>query len=313
MLSVPPDGLIVQETVPLILPLGGLLLLIVACCLMLVLGLVWKRKHLIGTTLTGPWWWTLTVIVVIGATEVVLAVSQADTVTADAWRFAVGVGAFCPLMSLIGAKRPQDRAWHFIVLSLWGMLALPALEGLVLRPGQPLAIIDARAWFLIGLIGLNVLVLLPTRRWLAALLVGAGQTWLLWSYLPWVEGETSAARVAAACLLWVLALVVVALQRPRVGLAPLDLLWLDFRDAFGALWAARVLERVNAAAVMYHWPFRLGWSGFHAADNPLLPAEITPEQAGEVRQTLVNLLRRFVSNAWIEKRLQGVDVKESGS
>lgn len=270
----------------------------------LLVGLIWMRARLVGTTLTGPWWWTVIVTVTLGITELVLALTGADAITVEAWRFVAGVGVFCPLMSLLGAKRPQDTAWHFIVISLWGMLALPAAEGLFLRPGQPLAIIDARAWFLVGLIGLNILVMLPTRRWLAALLVGAGETCLLWSFLPWTNSGTASWQVLGGVGCFLAAFVTVTIgHRRAMASAPFDTLWLDFRDAFGALWAVRVLERVNAAAVMYDWPFRLGWNGFHAADNPSAPADISPERAKDLRQNMVNLLRRFVSTEWINARL----------
>ena len=39
--------------------------------------------------------------------------------------FAAAMIVFCPAMALLGAKRPQDKPWQLIVLSLWGILALP--------------------------------------------------------------------------------------------------------------------------------------------------------------------------------------------
>ena len=54
---------------------------------------------------------------------------------------------------------------------------------------------------------------------------------------------------------------------------------------------------------MYAWPVRLGWSGFHAAENAMLSAEIPLEIQPAVRQNMASLLRRFVSQAWIDKRL----------
>ncbi|HTN75424.1 MAG TPA: hypothetical protein VL096_09260 [Pirellulaceae bacterium] len=275
-----------------------------SCLILICIGLLTVAyRRIADTTLVGPWWWSIAALVSLASVEIWLTLTAQDIATAAAWRFAMGVGAFCPLMSLLGAKRPQDRGWHFIVASLWGMLALPAIETLILRPGQPLAIIDLRAWFLIGLIGLNLLVLLPTRRWLPSMLVSLGQFCLLWPYLPWVVAETSAAYATGASLCYLLAISVVALQRHRAMELPLDSLWLDFRDAFGALWAARVLERMNAAAVMYDWPVRLGWNGFHRADNSTSAVDISPELAAEMQITLVNLLRRFVSTAWIDARL----------
>lgn len=275
---------------------------VVGLGLALLVGLGLRMRRLVGTTLLGPWCWTAIATLEICGTELMLALIQTDETTTEAWRFVAATSAFCPLMSLLGAKRPQDHAWHFVVLTLWGMLALPAAEALVLRPGQPLAIIDFRAWFLLALIGLGLLVLLPTRRWLGALLTACGQTILFWSYLPGVEAAATGWHVAGALVCFLLALLLTFSQRPK-GNQSFDTLWCDFRDWFGALWAARVLERVNAAAVMYDWPIRLGWSGFHAADNPGASAEISPELAMELKQNMVNLLRRFVSQAWIDERM----------
>jgi hypothetical protein len=221
----------------------------------------------------------------------------------DPWRWLAYGGAFCPLMSLLGAKRPQDRAWHFIVASLWGIQILPALEVLWIRPGQPLAIIDARAWLIVVLIGVNLLVFLPTRQWLGAIAVAAAQAILFWNYFPWTSGAFQPWQSPAAAALCLVAVGWGVRASPRsLTCRNFDRLWLDFRDSFGALWAARVLERVNASAVMYDWPVRLGWSGFHAAHDAGAVAEIPPELAADVRQNLVNLLRRFVDAGWIDER-----------
>jgi hypothetical protein len=84
-----------------------------------------------------------------------------------------------------------------------------------------------------------------------------------------------------------------------------DRLWIDFRDAFGLLWALRVQERVNAAAAMYGWPFMLVWSGFVETESGQPIAAFSPETEKALRQNLKGLLRRFVSPEWIGERLAG--------
>lgn len=268
----------------------------------LIIASAWSR--IAKTTLTGPWCWSLAALGAIGAIEGLIA-GGAIRQTAEAWRFAAAVGVFSPWMSLIGAKRPQDQPWHFIIASLWAIQALPAAEALFLRPGQPLAIIDFRAFFLMLLIGLSLLIHLPTRFWLAALLAAAGQLLLLWSYLPFDTHPPTAFQVVGATVFFLAAALVALLlvRRPPTAQA-FDRLWRDFRDSFGALWAARVMERVNASATMYQWPVRLTWSGFRAAEDLSRVAEIPPSIAQDVQRVLINLLRRFVSHAWIEQRLQ---------
>jgi hypothetical protein len=74
------------------------------------------------------------------------------------------------------------------------------------------------------------------------------------------------------------------------------LIWLDFRDSFGLLWSLRVQERLNATATQHGWKTELSWDGFR-------PAEESAAQRGELRAALRGLLRRFVSGAWIARRL----------
>lgn len=274
----------------------------VVCAAVAALFVAAAYPRIRETTLVGPWCWALAWLSAMAAVEAAVALDLI-TDSAPAWRFAAVVGAFTPWMSVLGAKRPQDQAWHFIVASLWGIQAMPALEVLLLKPGQPLAIADFRAFFLLLLIGIALLVYVMTRFALPALVAAAGHLMLVWQYLPWAADYSGyqmlgmALLATATACAWVLA-------RGTRGASGFDRLWLDFRDAFGALWAARVLERVNAAAMQYGWPVRLGWSGFCSADNPLQVAAIPPSQTHEVKQVFVNLLRRFVAIAWIDRRLE---------
>lgn len=271
----------------------------------LALAAVVALARVRGTTLVGPCVWAMVSTLTIAAVEGLIQ-TRLLSESLDAWRFVAATSIFSPWMSLIGAKRPQDSAWHFIVASLWGMQALPAAEVLFLRPGQPLAIIDFRAYFLIALVVLTFLIHLPTRYALAGALASAGQLALVWNVLPWSDpSSNNAVPVAIATALFAAATLVSLWQmwcKPKKD-SPFDNVWSDFRDAFGALWSARVMERVNAAAVLYQWPFRLGWMGFHDAAEPNRKAEISPALAVELRRVLDGLLRRFVSDAWTDQRL----------
>ncbi len=85
----------------------------------------------------------------------------------------------------------------------------------------------------------------------------------------------------------------------RRDVSPLDRVWLDFRDLYGAAWGLRVMERMNASAAMYGWPVQLTWSGFIPRDAAAADEEVPPIVADSMR----TLLRRFVSPEWIDARL----------
>lgn len=283
------------------------LVLTVATCGLLLRG----RPFVKGTTLVGPWWWLLGSIIVIGGTQLVVAFAgSADVDEPNNWEtavvFAAAATSFCPLMSLLGAKRPQDRGWHFIVLSLWVILVLPVAESLVLRHGQMPDLRGARSWFMLILIGLGVANSLLTRFWFPAILFAAGQVLMLANSLPMIRElvDESPTILGFSCCS---AACIVATQiayRNRQASSSLDVVWRDFRDAFGLLWGLRVAEQINIAARAGHWPLTLRWRGFSDLHGEPLELSSLPEETRKpLRQVVENLLRRFVSQEWIAARM----------
>jgi hypothetical protein len=253
-----------------------------------------------GSTLFGPWVWQLLFFV---ALSLCAATGRMDSIP---WRYALACLSFCPAVSLLGAKRPQDQMWHMIVATFAVMMILPAMEVLVLQPGQSLELMDLRGWFLWALVfGCWI------NRWASRLLVPAtltasAQVLALGSFLPlWPTGFEN---WRIALILWCLAAILeaVATYLPRSPKNAWDALWLDYRDRFGLVWAARVRERVNLAAAKEQWNFRLNWSGFQAveaAENGTSPSSLDDSvQRQKLLTIFANVLRRFLSAEELQQR-----------
>jgi hypothetical protein len=282
----------------------------------------WRR--LAGTTLRAAWCWGALAIGVLVAVEATLGFRGThETPEAEYFRFAAAVLTFSPVMALLGAKRPQNGAWQFVVFTLWGLLALSAVEVWLRGRGEPLDIDVVRSWFLVVLVTAGWVNHLPTRFGWAACFFAAGQMALLWTHLPF-GGRVDAARVARigmALLLLALVAVQSRAKAPatRSVVASIDetlgrwnVVWHDFRDWFGAVWSLRVMERINASSRMYGWSVVLGWDGFQRTTADVSTGDAAPLTIAEqtaVEQALRTLLRRFVSPEWMEGRLRG-DIPE---
>ena len=138
----------------------------------MVLGI--KIRVLRGTTMIAPCIWAMLAVLAVTATEIVAMGVGKDRTWVEALTFAAASATFCPQMALLGAKRPQNRAWHFVVMTLWAILVLPAFEVIVLHPGQALDVRGMRSWFLFLLILLAAANMLPTRFWLSGLSIAGG-------------------------------------------------------------------------------------------------------------------------------------------
>lgn len=265
---------------------AGLALAAAAAALVL-----WRRA--LGTTLVAPAAWAVAAALAVAAVEAMLARQPelSGTLAASLWRYAAAVGAFCPLVAVLGAKRPQDRGWQWVVLSLWAVLLVPAGQALAAPTGNRLELFAAWRLVLWGLAAMGLLNYLPTRHAVAACLAACGQVGLLAPQLLGVSGDDEAkwrlGGVAALLLAWAL----VGLRRPKSSPATTDLegfnaRWLNFRNAWGAFWALRVLQRANQTAEAANWPVRLEWTGF-------TPAPLDAATANHIDQTLDSLLWRF--------------------
>lgn len=292
----------------------------------ILLGLMNCRAALLETTLIYAWWWSVAACAVIAGVEIAGVFLPEYPAWLSPLRFCAAALSFCPLISMLGSKRPQHVAWNFVVLALWGIVSLSALTALAMQRSDRFVLGDARAWLLVVLILIGLANYLPTSNWLAALLVATGQILLFASHLPLLREfpflANPAASASLALLLFALALITfrVSSRWPQERADPFDRLWLDFRDLFGLLWSLRLQERVNAAAHVAGWQFELAWGGFvkkedsQEAITPTDPG--TPTQShghgaqrrygnqSELRPVMTGLLRRFVSHEWIAARLR---------
>lgn len=267
-------------------------------------ALVWKRPALRGTTLVPAWWWSLVSLWFVAGTELLVHNSTASASWADPLRFTAALSTFCPGMAVLGAKRPQDRAWPMIVLSLWVVLSLPAGHTLLFGSGH-MELHTAWSVFLVLLIVAATFNYLPTRYGLSSFLLAAAQLVLLAPHSAWnVKWLTALCCPVSGLAIGVLAIVLAALgaMPSRGPLQGIDRAWIDFRNLFGAVWGLRIIERVNASAKASGWKFRLTWHGF-VTDEGAPIEELSAPIAPIFQQQITPLLNRFVSPDWIAKRL----------
>ena len=263
-------------------------------------AIYWRRSALTGTTLVQAQWWTIIGLATLAGGETLLVMFTTESGLPE-WGRAVrriaATATFCPVMAVLGARRPQHLAWQFVVVTLWIMLSLPAWEALFLQRLEEMDVGPVRGWFLWLMIAVNLVTYLPTRFWMASLMVALGQLLLLAPYLPGLShSEATQLNVLAAAVLFATAIVrtCFGFPRPLHRSVDFDQRWLKFRDMFGTMWALRVVERISAAAQMYDWPMSLTWTGFYFHDPSDSWENLSAEAEAELRQTMDNLLRRFV-------------------
>ena len=271
-----------------------------------------------GTTAVPAAWWA-------GGAALAFAVESAvrasggltDPASQASARLAVAAFSLCPIMSLLGAKRPQHGVWQFIVASLAGIIALPAASAALVRPGSPPDVHALQRWFMLALVLVAAMNFAATRHGVAAMVVAVGQLILIRQFMPFVDslGQQGAALDAVAAWLVATGGIVAAgqswlwpAQQRVVGselasrrgggadLAAFGAAYLALRETLGAAWTLRIAERFNAVAESRGWPCRLRFDGLHVGADP-----DDREWRGDALRTGRALLRRFVSTDWMRR------------
>jgi hypothetical protein len=266
-----------------------------------------------GTTAVPAAGWTVAACLAVAWEFAWRAVSAApDPATAAAVRLGVTALSVCPIISLLGAKRPQHGVWQFIVASLGVVLALPAATALLVRPGDPPDVLLAERLLVLAVVLVAWLNYLGTRRGWAATLITGGHLLYVRDIVPFPVGRPGSVTidaVAAAVVAIGAGLAVArALGRAAGGRASaghpagaagslraeVEPAFLAVRETFGAAWALRIVERFNAVAATRGWPCRLAFGGV------VQDVEDADIRAAATR-TLGAILRRFVDTDWLRR------------
>ncbi len=278
-------------------------LVVVVTIVLAAMALFRARGRFAGTTLLPPIYWAIAVCFVGGGLEVASALGAVHAGEAGrrTWEYLAAVATLAPPIAVLGAKRPQDKAWQVIVATLLVVLCLPAVQTWAFHDGK-LQVHFILRWFLIVPVAVMGLVyMLPTRHVLKALLAGIGLAGVWWPSFAtdsrmWSDGLTAfqagAFCLALAALWWSLA------PRRRDVPPSWDRVWCEFRDAFGAVWGLRVMQRFNATAEQCGWNVTLTWYGLHSLDDRPV-TEQPAETRDAIEQSFRTLLRRFVDEAWM--------------
>jgi hypothetical protein len=313
-----------------------LVAILVAVSFVILFGAARRAR---GTTLLAPLVWSLLSLTLVVAAYLYLlqptrylpAIHQHD----DLWLIAL-CASFCPLLALLGAKRPQNRMWQWIVVSFWIVAALPALQSLVLHPHEPLEVSSLWSWFYSILLLLGAANFFPTRYALPALLITAGQIILFLPYLPVGLTFPDQPLVGLTLISAGICLVQSLSKRPvkekshqqMAILSRWNRIWIDFSNAYGLVWGVRVMDRIESILQSTDAQAWLQWSGFRSASrqddqaedafgeenlksHPFTasnPEQAVPEQKiqnplAPAESSIRSLLLRFVSNEWIDSRL----------
>jgi hypothetical protein len=257
-----------------------------------VVALAAAAYRLRDTTLVAPLLWAVFPNLLLAAGLV------KDGTIQDAFTQIVAVTTFCAPLAILGAKRPQNRAWPFVIFAFLVISTGPQL--LAISTGQVRSVMIVPAWFYYALVALGLVNYLPTRLCAAAGCWAAAQVELLRGNV-----EIGAILIPAASLLMVVS---GSLNFAKSRAAGWDLVWQDFRHLYGLTWALRVMDRANALAIASKSPVRLNWRGFRynppadaasgrGADTAASASEIASLETG-----LCGLFRRFVSPRWIVSR-----------
>ena len=277
-------------------------------------------KRLRQTTLPTATWWALGgLVIAIVAQSIELAnPDQANGWVDLGWYFAAVV-LLCPGIAVLGARRPGASVWaFFVLLPLVLVLMWPAVASFqVARPAEPIEI-EVPA-----LLGFGLVLIMSGgnyfgTRYTMSTFYYAGAIVLLVVPIsvasPDFFPERSTSRFIAS--LGFLLAISETNRRSKAEsddeISRFDVLWFDFMDSFGMVWAKRVMDRVNESARHEKWAMHLELHGFvPIAESP--SADVLLHTEERIEHTFRWLLKRFVDPEWLDARLRQPNVGQAQS
>lgn len=276
--------------------------------------LYWRSwRSIRGTTLESAWrWgWSAWVLWAIAWCCEFLPRRLPPGLLDQMW-YATALLVLAALISVLGAKRPGSRVWTwFVTVPMLLVLGWPALYAWFKGwPPQPLRLMSPAlcAYAVVCVMGLGNYV--GTRFLFSAFWMGVALAWLVMPYSGWVpdimpsptDCRMRATLCAGFAVIWP-----AVLAASGKFLAPWDRVWVDFVNSFGIVWGRRLQDRFNDTARQSKWGVKLDLYGltWDEASQPATAGERTtpPRWTPEMTQTLCWLLRRFVDQQWLERRV----------
>ncbi len=291
---------------------GGVAIILVAlsCCA------AWFVR---GSTAVPAALWSAAASAVFAITTLQQVTEDPDIATLGIHRVVVAAFSVCPVMSLLGAKRPQHGVWQFIVATLAAVLALPAASAVLIRPGSLPDLHILGRFFLPVLVIAGWMNFVGTRRAVAATLVAIGHFGLIWPLLPGIQladalPQATRDLAAVSCMtsggLLALCQTLFAHSRRLSVLADgvqlssenaefvrhVNACFFALRETLGAAWTLRLAERFDLMATQRGWPVQLTFHG----------VQLQKESQGsnwqpDAARVIEALLRRFVSSSWLTR------------
>ncbi|MBI1311574.1 hypothetical protein GC176_09730 [bacterium] len=224
-----------------------------------------------------------------------------------AW-YSSAVLLLCPGIAVLGARKPGAAAWSwFVLLPLVLVLMWPAVASTSLQNASHHLELEEPA-----VLGFAVVLIMAsgnyfgTRYTLPSLLFGVSVALFVGPLSPLTAGllpSTRVSRLIGSLLLSAAALIALGRSRMPVAIpdgpsAPLEVVWFEFVDMFGMVWAKRVMDRVNQSATHEKWAGRLELHGF--VWQPDCSDEDRSHTEERLDHTLRWLLKRFVEPDWID-------------
>ena len=272
-----------------------------------------------GSTAVPAALWSAAASTAFAMTMLQQATAELDVATQGINRVAFAALSVCPVMSLLGAKRPQYGVWQFIVGSLAAVLALPAVSAVLINPGSLPNLHILGRCFLPVLVVVGWMNFVGTRRAVAVTLIALGHFGLIWPLLPGVEFEAallqttrdlmSISSMTAGGFIALVQAVLAGFKRGQVSVDGVQMLpgnkvfvsrmntcFFALRETLGAAWTLRLVERFDLLATQRGWPVRLTFRGVQVQES----SGDSVWQA-DADRAMEALMKRFVSTSWLRR------------